>query len=290
MISLKSLSSTYRFKRRVLSSHRLFYSGQRRVMVSQWAYKFLFINWLIGQSRRLGPICDKSIFSLIGEFFISLIVECDLLANKTWRFCFVGVFPWLVSHGGLFSPENSLKELRAPCNKKRNLKPPWTWNRLRTSCALDNLSWMIVAPLLQRDKIQHYLTIRREMDRLCEGMEWKTMVFDYYQCQFEELCMVWIWNTTKHVISCSGSVWNGQRCNRWIVPPDLLSDERRWITMDDSRTQDHIRPRATIEKLANQSILQSELGSIVLLLFYYHVQLKNVFVVCFDSGSLLTLF
>ncbi|CAF2128856.1 unnamed protein product [Brassica napus] len=148
---------------------------------------------------------------------------------------------------------------------------------------------MIVAPLLQRDKIQHYLTIRREMDRLCEGMEWKTMVFDYYQCQFEELCMVWIWNTTKHVISCSGSVWNGQRCNRWIVPPDLLSDERRWITMDDSRTQDHIRPRATIEKLANQSILQSELGSIVLLLFYYHVQLKNVFVVCFDSDTLLNL-
>ena len=115
------------------------------------------------------------------------------------------------------------------------------------------------------------------------------MVSNDYQSQYEGFLWRWIEIATKHVISCSGSVWNGQRCNRWIVPPDLLSDERRWITMDDSRTQDHIRPRATIEKLANQSILQSELGSIVLLLFYYHVKLKNVFVVCFDSDTLLNL-
>lgn len=118
MISLKSFSSTYRIKRHVLLSHSLFYSGQCRMMVSQWAYKFMFINWLTGRLQSLGQICDESIFSLIGEFLIYLIVECDILTNKTWKFCFVGVFPWLVSHGGLFSPRNSLKELRVLCNKK----------------------------------------------------------------------------------------------------------------------------------------------------------------------------
>ncbi|WZZ39484.1 hypothetical protein YC2023_035743 [Brassica napus] len=44
-------------------------------------------------------------------------------------------------------------------------------------------------------------------------------------------------------------VWNRQRSNRWIVPPDLLSDKKCWITMDDSQTQDYIRPRTTIEQL-----------------------------------------
>ena len=93
----------------------------------------------------------------------------------------------------------------------------------------------------------------------------------------------------KHVISCSRSVWDRQRCNRWIVPPDLLSDKRRWITMDDSRTQDHIRPRTTIEQVSESVCPANELGSIVLLLIYYHIQLKNVFVVCFDSDTLLNL-
>ena len=65
--------------------------------------------------------------------------------------------------------------------------------------------------------------------------------------------------------------------------------ERRWIRIDDSWTQDHIKPRTTVEKLANQYILQSELGSIVLLFFYYHVQLKNGFIVCLEFDTLLTL-
>ncbi|CAF1711301.1 unnamed protein product [Brassica napus] len=127
------------------------------------------------------------------------------------------------------------------------------------------------------------------MDWLCEDMWWKMMVSNDYQSQYEGCLWKWIEIATKHVISCIGSVRNGQRCNRWIVPPDLLSDERCWITMDDSQTQDHIRPRTTIEKVSESVYPAIELGSIVLLLFYYHVQLKNVFVVCFDYGSLLTL-
>ncbi|CAN6934813.1 unnamed protein product [Brassica oleracea] len=120
-------------------------------------------------------------------------------------------------------------------------------------------------------------------------MKWKKMESDDYQSQYEGCLRFWIEITTKHVIFCSGSVWNRQRCNRWIVPPDLLSDKRRWITMDDSRTQDHIRPRTTIKQVSESVYPANELGSIVLLLIYYHVQLKNVLVVCFDSDTLLNL-
>ncbi|WZZ85549.1 hypothetical protein YC2023_114128 [Brassica napus] len=233
MISLKSLSSTwYQIKRCVLSSLRLSVSCGLRVM-SSWAIRFLCIHWFIRRLWSLNQICDEFIFSLIGEAIFSIIAECDLPTNKTWWFCVVDVFMWLAKHNGFTPPKNFMRRMQVLWNKKRNLKPPWPWGRLQTS------------------------TTRGTRDCLYEDMERKTMKLRTYQCQFEELCMVWIWNTTKHVISCSGSVWNGQRCNRWILPPDLLSDKRRWITMDDSRTQDHIRPRTTIEKLANQSILQS---------------------------------
>ncbi|CAN6880123.1 unnamed protein product [Brassica oleracea var. botrytis] len=75
------------------------------------------------------------------------------------------------------------------------------------------------------------------MDWLCEDMWWKMMVSNDYQSQYEGFLWRWIEIATKHVIS--GSVWNGQQCNRWIVP-------RCWITMDDNQTQDHIRPRTTV--------------------------------------------
>lgn len=32
--------------------------------------------------------------------------------------------------------------------------------------------------------------------------------------------------TTKHVISCSESVWNRSRCNRWIASKDLLKEKK----------------------------------------------------------------
>ena len=45
-----------------------------------------------------------------------------------------------------------------------------------------------------------------------------------YWFQNERISMPWI-VTTKHVISCSGSVWNGLRCNGWIASNDLLREK-----------------------------------------------------------------
>ncbi|CAH8316137.1 unnamed protein product [Eruca vesicaria subsp. sativa] len=275
MISLKSMALTcYQIKRRVLSSHRLS-SSYHRVMSLTWADNFLFILWFIGQFRDLDQIYDESIFSLIGESIISIIVECDLPTYKAWQFCFVDVIPWFVRHGGLFHSENSFRGIQVLLNEKRNLKLPWPWGISQTPCSLDNLTWMIVTSFLHRDVFHFTLTTRGKGTCLCEDREWQTTELCDYQSQFEELLMVLIRNTTKHVISCSGSVWNGQRCNRWIVPPDLLSGKRLWITMDDSLTQDHIRPRTTIEKVSESVYPAIELESIVLLLFYYHVQFKK---------------
>ncbi|KAH0926062.1 hypothetical protein HID58_018318 [Brassica napus] len=233
---MKSFSSTYCIKRRMLSLHRLFYSGHRCGLGSLWAYKFLFANWLSERLRRLGKTSDESIFSLI--------VECNLQTNKTWKFCFVVVFPWLVRHGDFF-----LKELRVLWNKKRNLKPPWTWKRLETSCASINLIWMLVTPLLQRDKIQHYLTVRRKVDCLCEGMEWKAMELDDYQCQLEELCM----RLQQIMLSPGAGVYG----------------------MGSDPNTRSFKTEKKIDKVSESVYPAKELGNIVLLLFYYHVQLKN---------------
>lgn len=150
----------------------------------------------------------------------------------------------------------------------------------------------MVTLLIQRDVFHLYLTTRGNTTCLCEDMEWlKTMELSVYHChQFEGLFMIWIETTTNHVISWSGSVWNGQRCNRWIAPTDLLSDKRRLIIINDSQTQDHRRPRTKIDKVSESVYPAKELGSIMLLLFYYHVLLKNVFIVCLDSCTLLNLF
>ncbi|CAN6848770.1 unnamed protein product [Brassica oleracea] len=131
-----------------------------------------------------------------------------------------------------------------------NPKPPWPWRRLGMVYAINRWMWTIASSLFQRVGF-HFHWIRGEKGkRVCEDMKWKKMESDDYQSQYEGCLRFWIEITTKHVISCSGSVWNRQRCNRWIVSPDLLSDKRRWITMDDSRTQDHIRPRTTIEQVS----------------------------------------
>ncbi|CAH8355495.1 unnamed protein product [Eruca vesicaria subsp. sativa] len=157
-----------------------------------------------------------------------------------------------------------------------NPKLPWPWRRLGMIYALVRWMWTIVSSLFQKVGFHPYWIIGEKGNRICKDMKWKKMESDDYQSQYEGCLRFWIEITTIHVISCNGSVWNRQRCNRWIVPPDLLSDKRRWITMDDSRTQDHIRPRTTIEKVSESVYPAKELGSIVLLLFYYHVQLKNV--------------
>ena len=160
----------------VLSSHHLSYYCHRCVMVLSWANNLPIIYWFLWTVTDLpclGHIFDESIFFLIGEFIISLIVECHLLTNKTWKFSIVGALPWIISHVRLFFPENSFIGLWVLWNKKMNFKPPW--------------SWVIVTPILQRDEFHIYSTIRRKMECLCEDMEWKMMEFDDYQCQFEKL-------------------------------------------------------------------------------------------------------
>ncbi|KAL0723221.1 hypothetical protein Bca4012_037820 [Brassica carinata] len=90
-------------------------------MSSSWANRFLFLHGFVGQLGSLDQSFDESFFSLIGESIISIIVECNLPTNKTWWFCIVGVFPWLVRHGGLSLPEYSLEGLLVLWNKKRIL-------------------------------------------------------------------------------------------------------------------------------------------------------------------------
>ncbi|CAG7876897.1 unnamed protein product, partial [Brassica rapa] len=121
----------------VLSSHCFSSSLHCRMMSSLRANSFPIILWFMGQLGGLDQIFDESLFSLIGESIISIIVECNLPTNKTWWFCVVDEFPWLDRHGGLFPLENHLRGLRFLWNKKRNLKPPWPWKRLRTSCSFD---------------------------------------------------------------------------------------------------------------------------------------------------------
>lgn len=85
---------------------------------------------------------------------------------------------------------------------------------LCTSCSLDNLTWTMVTPLIQRDAFHFCLSTRGNTACLCENTEGEAMELSVYDCQFEGLFMIWIKTTTNHVISSRGSVWNGQRCNR----------------------------------------------------------------------------
>ncbi|KAJ0264796.1 hypothetical protein HA466_0012010 [Hirschfeldia incana] len=237
MVSLKSLSWTcFRFKQHLPSQCLSSFRGRREI-VSSWTNCLVVICWFIELVWDLDQICDEFVFSLIGESITSLIVEYQLWTNRTQMFCVVGMFPWLFRHDGLLFPINYSKGSLILWNKRSNLKPPWLWGT-------------IVFSLLQRDGSRLYLIIGGKMNWLYEDMWWTMMVSNDNKSQYEGILWKWTKLTTKHVISCSGNVWNGQQCNRWIVPPDLLSVERCWITMDDSETQDHIRPRTTIEKVS----------------------------------------
>ncbi|CAF1766026.1 BnaC09g53730D [Brassica napus] len=256
---------------------------------SSWINEFPFAYGFTVRIWGWGQTFDEFNFSLTSECIISLIVEYHLQTNRILGFCVVGVFSWLVWHDGLSLSAIFSKGLLVLWNKKMNPKPPWPLRRLEIVYAINNWMWTIASSLFQRVGF-HFHWIRGEKGkRVCEDMKWKKMESDDYQSQYEGCLRFWIEITTKHVISCTGSIWNRQRCNRCILPPDLLSDKRRWITMHDSRTLDHIRPRTTIEQVSESVYHANELGNIVLLLIYYHVQLKNVLVVCFDSDTLLNL-
>ncbi|KAH0912176.1 hypothetical protein HID58_035497 [Brassica napus] len=71
--------------------------------------------------------------------------------------------------------------------------------------------------------------------------------------------------TTKHIISCSGSVWDGLRCNRWIASNDLL---KRWhlLIRTESHKKDLTRPKTKWKKASESAYPTNALISIVLLL------------------------
>ncbi|KAH0930033.1 hypothetical protein HID58_015760, partial [Brassica napus] len=87
---------------------------------------------------------------------------------------------------------------------------------------------------------------------------------------------------TTHVISCSGSVWDGLRCNRWIQSNDLRKEKRLLVTMHDSQ-QDHLRPRTKMDKVSVSAYSTDELDSNVLLLFQFQNLLKNVLFISYVS-------
>ena len=118
-------------------------------------------------------------------------------------------------------------------------------------------------------------------------LEWKVMKILLYQCQSKSISMPWIF-TGKHVISCSGSVWDGMRCNRWIASNDLLTEKRRLLTTVESRHKyDHIRPRAKWRKASESAYPTNALGSIVLLLSLFKVLINNMVMVTYVSCNLL---
>ncbi|WZY89091.1 hypothetical protein YC2023_045826 [Brassica napus] len=68
--------------------------------------------------------------------------------------------------------------------------------------------------------------------------------------------------TKEHVISCTGSVWDGLRCNRWIASNDLFR-EKCLLTIVESHKKDHTRPRTKWRKTSESAYPTNVLGSIL---------------------------
>ncbi|WZY69227.1 hypothetical protein YC2023_001467 [Brassica napus] len=83
-----------------------------------------------------------------------------------------------------------------------------------------------------------------------------------YWVQSKRLLSPWAL-TTKHVISCSGSVWNRSRCNIWIASKDLLKEKRHLVKRNESRKIDLTRPRTKWRKASESAYPTNVLGSIV---------------------------
>ena len=102
-----------------------------------------------------------------------------------------------------------------------------------------------------------------------------------YWVQSKRLLSPWAL-TTKHVISCSGSVWDGLRCNRWIASNDLFR-EKCLLTIVESHKKDHTRPRTKRRKTSESAYPTNVLGSIVLTLSLFKILNNNMFVVIYVS-------
>ncbi|CAF2156939.1 BnaA07g01270D [Brassica napus] len=110
--------------------------------------------------------------------------------------------------------------------------------------------------------------------------------FSYCVCWFQIGRKPRSWRVktiTTHVISCSGSVWDGLRCNRWIQSNDLRKEKRLLVTMHDSQKQYHLRPRTKMDKVSVSAYSTDELDSNVLLLFQFQNLLKNVLFISYVS-------
>lgn len=112
------------------------------------------------------------------------------------------------------------------------------------------------------------------------------MLLWLYRFQSKRISMAWI-ITTKHVISCSGSVWDGLRCNRWIASNDFLQEKWRLLTRIESHKKDHKRPRTKWGIASESAYPTNALGSIVLLLSLLKVILNNMFDVIYNSCNML---
>ena len=102
-----------------------------------------------------------------------------------------------------------------------------------------------------------------------------------YWFQRKRISTSWI-VTTKHIISCSGSVWDGLRCNRWIASNDLFR-EKCLLTIVESHKKDHTRPRTKWRKTSESAYPTNVLGSIVLTLSLFKILNNNMFVVIYVS-------
>ncbi|KAL0856745.1 hypothetical protein Bca101_061899 [Brassica carinata] len=107
-----------------------------------------------------------------------------------------------------------------------------------------------------------------------------------YWVQSKRISMPWI-VTTKHVISCSESVWEGLRCNRWIASNNLLREKRYLLTRIESHKKDLTRPRTKWRKASESAYPTNALGSIVLRLSLLKVLINNMIYVIYGSCNML---
>ncbi|WZZ03469.1 hypothetical protein YC2023_089390 [Brassica napus] len=96
--------------------------------------------------------------------------------------------------------------------------------------------------------------------RIEESMEGKIWL---YRFQSKRISMSWI-VTTKHVISCSRSVWDELRCNIWIAFNDLLREKRHLLTRIESHKKDLKRPRTKWRKASESACPTNALESILI--------------------------
>ncbi|CAF2158254.1 unnamed protein product [Brassica napus] len=82
-----------------------------------------------------------------------------------------------------------------------------------------------------------------------------------YRFQSKRISMSWI-VTTKHVISCSRSVWDELRCNIWIAFNDLLREKRHLLTRIESHKKYLKRPRTKWRKASESACPTNALESI----------------------------